>query len=224
MNIEQFKEYLDHAVPILETTEQAIYLYVVRHTLLEDKDNVLVSISNAAKNNAFGLGSRGGTMGISATRDKVYTLQEKGFVKVVDSTPAGLRLQAVLPSDVPSIKKIEKEVEAQIPLEKLDFYSDPVLRTKIREREGNRCFYSLQRITDENFTIDHVISRPEGQNTYNNLVATTKVMNTRKSNSKAEDFLRALFRDELLSETEFHERLKALEQLKAWELKPNVHG
>ena len=177
MNIEEFfKEYLDYAVPILETTEQAIYLYVVRHTLLEGKNNVLVSISNAAKNNSFGIGSRGGTMGISATRDKVYTLQEKGFVKVVDSTPAGLRLQAVLPSNVPSIKNIEIEAESKTPLEELDFYSDPVLRAAIREREGNRCFYSLQKITDENFTIDHVISRPEGQNTYNNLVATTKVM------------------------------------------------
>jgi len=225
MNIEHFlKEYLDYAVPTLETTEQAIYLYVVRHTVLENKENVLVSISNAAKTNAFGLGSRGGTMGISATRDKVYALQEKGFIKVVDSTPAGLRLQAVLPSDIPSIKSIEEEVESQTPLEELGFYSDPALRGKIREREGNRCFYSLQKITDENFTIDHVISRPEGKNTYNNLVATTKAMNNKKSNMSAEDFLRSLFRDDLLSESEFRKRLKTLEQLKAWELKPNVYG
>jgi len=191
---------------------------------VEGKDTVLVSISHAAKNNLFGLGSRGGTMGISATRDKVYTLQEKGFIKVVDSTPTGLRLQAIPLSDVPSIQKREQEAEELVPLEELDFYTDPILRTKIREREGNKCFYSLQKITDENFTIDHVISRPEGTNAYNNVVATTKVMNTKKSNMKAEDFLRALFREDLLSEAEFHERLKALEQLRAWELKPNVHG
>ncbi|MCW4014798.1 MAG: hypothetical protein NWF06_00330 [Candidatus Bathyarchaeota archaeon] len=191
---------------------------------MEGKDTVLVSISHAAKNNSFGLGSRGGSMGISATRDKVYTLQEKGFIKVVDSTPTGLRLQAVPLSDVPSIQKSEQEAEELVPLEELDFYTDPILRTKIRERECNKCFYSLQKITDENFTIDHVISRPEGTNSYNNVVATTKVMNTKKSNMKAEDFLRTLFRDDLLSEAEFHERLKALEQLRAWELKPNVLG
>ena len=223
MNIENFfKEYLDYAVPVLETTEQAIYLYVVRHTILENKDNVLVSISNAAKINSFGLGSRGGTMGISATRTKVYTLQEKGFIKIIDSTPAGLRLKAVLPSDIPSIKRVEEEENCQIPIEDMDFYSDPTLRSKIKERECNKCFYSFQKITDENFTIDHVISRPEGLNTYNNLVATTKAMNNRKSNMAAEDFLRVLFREEFLSENEFKERLTALEQLKSWELKPDI--
>jgi hypothetical protein len=162
-------------------------------------------------------------MGISATRDKVYTLQEKGFLKVIDSTPTGLRLQAILPSAIPFIKAIEEEKENEIPLEELDFYIDPILRQALREREGNRCFYSLQKITDENFTVDHVISRPDGKNTYNNLVATTKAMNNRKSNMSAEDFLRTLFRDDLLSEVEFQERLKTLQQLKAWELKPNAN-
>lgn len=221
MNPEDFfREYIDYAVPLLETTEQSIYLYIIRHTFMEGKDNILISISNAAKNNIFGLSGRGGTMGISSTRDKVYTLQEKGFVRVIDSTPTGLRLQAILPSDIPSIKKTACVSAHEIPLEELDFYSDPLLRIRIRERENNKCFYSLQKITDENFTVDHVISRPEGKNTYNNLVATTKAMNNRKSNMSAEDFLRTLLRENLLSEFEFKERLTALEQLKAWELKP----
>lgn len=110
MDTESFiKEYVDYVVPRLETIEQSIYLYVIRHTVLEGKDSVLVSISSSAKSNAFGLSGRGGTMGISATRDKVYTLQEKGFLKVVDSTPTGLRLQAILPSAIPFIKAIEEE-------------------------------------------------------------------------------------------------------------------
>ncbi len=219
-----FKEYIDYVIPKMETIEQSIYLYVVRHTLLENKENVLVSISSSAKSNAFGLSGRGGTMGISSTRDKVYTLQEKGFLKVVDSTPTGLRLMPVLPSEMPYIKEIEENVAAKIPLEELDFYTEANLRNSLREREGNRCFYSLQKITDENFTVDHVVSRPEGKNTYNNLVATTKAMNNRKSNMSAEDFLRSLFREDLLSESEFQERLKALQQLKVWELKPSING
>lgn len=225
MDIELFfKEYIDYVVPRLETIEQSIYLYAVRHTLLENKENVLVSISSSAKSNAFGLSGRGGAMGISSTRDKVYTLQDKGFLKVVDSTPTGLRIKAVFPSEIPSIKAIEEKMEAKIPLEELDFYTEPNLRQAIRAREGNRCFYSLQKITDENFTVDHVVSRPEGKNTYNNLVATTKAMNNRKSNMSAEDFLRTLFRDDLLSESEFQERLQVLQQLKAWELKPSING
>ena len=225
MNTEQFlKEYIDFVVPKLETIEQAIYLYVVRHTVFEDKDNVLVSVSSAAKSNIFGLSGRGGTMGISATRNKVYTLQEKGFIEIIDSTPTGLRLKAILPSQNASILAEEEAKEKAVPLEELDFYVVPELRQALRDREGNKCFYSFQKITDENFTIDHVISRPEGKNTYNNLVATTKAMNNKKANMPVQDFLRSLFREGLLSEAEFQERAAALEQLQAWELKPHVNG
>lgn len=225
MNTEQFfKEYVDFVVPKLGTIEQAIYLYVVRHTVFENKDDILVSISSAAKSNAFGLSGRGGPMGISQTRDKVYTLQEKGFIEVVDSTSMGLRLKAVLPSENPAVRAEEEIKEQAVPLEELDFYTVPELRQALRDREGNKCFYSFQKITNENFTIDHVISRPEGKNTYNNLVATTKAMNNKKANMAAKDFLRSLFRDGLLSESEFQERTTSLEQLQAWELKPNVNG
>ncbi|WP_299497226.1 HNH endonuclease domain-containing protein [uncultured Shewanella sp.] len=225
MNTEQFfKEYVDLVVPKLETIEQAIYLYVVRHTIFENKENILVSISSAAKSNAFGLSGRGGTMGISQTRDKVYTLQEKGFIEVVDSTSKGLRLKAVLPSENPAVRAEVDIKEQSVPLEELDFYAVPELRQALRDREGNKCFYSFKKITNENFTIDHVISRPKGKNTYNNLVATTKAMNNKKANMAAQDFLRSLYRDGLLSESEFQERTIYLEQLQAWELKPNVNG
>lgn len=225
MDTEQFlKEYIDFVVPKLETIEQAIYLYVVRHTVLEDKDNVLVNISNAAKSNIFGLSGRGGTMSISATRNKVYTLQEKGFIEVIDSTGRGLRLKTILPSQNATLIAKEETKEQAAPLEELDFYVVPELRQALRDREGNRCFYSFQKITDENFTIDHVISRPEGKNTYNNLVATTKAMNNKKTNMPAQDFLRSLFREGLLTETEFQERTVALEQLQAWELKPHINS
>ena len=225
MNTERFfKKYVDFVVPKLGTIEQAIYLYVVRHTVFENKDNVLVSISSAAKSNAFGLSGRGGPMGISQTRDKVYTLQEKGFIEVVDSTPTGLRLKAILPSENPAVRAEEEIKEQSVPLGELDFYTVPELRQALRNREDNKCFYSFQKITDENFTIDHVISRPEGKNTYNNLVATTKAMNNKKADMPAQDFLRSLFRDGLLSEPEFQERTIALEQLQACELKPSVNG
>ncbi len=211
-------------MPQLETTEQAIYLYVVRHSWLESKENVLVSISNAAKSNAFGIGSKGGTMGISATRTKVYSLEKKGFIQIVDSTHTGLRIKPILPWENPNIKRELETAELETPLEELDFYSDPLLRRAIRERENNRCFYSFQKITDENFVIDHVVSRPEGNNSYMNLVATTKSMNNKKNDMNADDFIRSLYRDGLLSEAELKERLQALEQLTNGELKPKING
>lgn len=152
-------------------------------------------------------------MGISATRTKVYSLQTKGFVQIVDSTHSGLRVKPILPWDHPDIKRREEISEASTPLEEFDFYSDPALRRAIRERENNRCFYSFQKITDENFVLEHIISRPQGNNSYMNIVATTKSMNNKNGNMKADDFLRLLYRDGLLSESELTDRLQALEQL-----------
>jgi len=217
-------DFVDLVVPNLDTTEQSIYLYAVRHSLIEGKGNVLVSISNAAKSNAFGLGNRGGTMSRYATRKKVYSLEQKGFIEVVDSTHSGLRIKPILPWDNPNIKKKIESKEIETPLEELDFYSDPVLRRSILKRENNCCFYSFRKITDENFVVDHVVSRPQGDNTYKNLVATTKSIHDKKGNMSAEDFVRALYRDGLLSEDELKDRLQALEQLKAGELKPIIDG
>ena len=225
MEIDKFlSEFVALVMPLLDTTEQAIYLYTIRHSVMHGKENVLISISSAAKRNAFGIGSKGGTMGISATRTKVYSLQTKGFVNIVDSTHRGLRVKPILPWDHSGIKRTEEISEASTPLEKLDFYSDPALRRAIRERENNRCFYSFQKITDENFVLDHILSRPQGNNSYMNIVATTKSMNNKKGNMKADDFLRLLYRDGLLSESDLTDRLQALEQLMDGELKPQVSG
>ncbi len=217
-------DFVDLVVPKLDTTELSIYLYVVRHSWLEGKESIIVSISNAAKSNSFGLGNKGGTMGISATRNKVYTLEKKGFVKVIDSTYSGLRIKPILPWDVPDLKRQSELDKEKIPMEKLDFYSDPFLRMAILKRENNRCFYSFQKITEDNFVIDHVVSKPNGDNSYMNLVATTKAMNSKKDNMTADDFLRVLYRDGLLSEDELTDRLDALERLKAGHSKPMIDG
>lgn len=225
MDVTRFlKEFVDLAIPYLDTTEQSIYLYAVRHCWLEGKESVLVSVSKAAKTNAFGLGNKGGTMGISATLQKVYSLAKKGFVEVIDSTHVGLRLKPILPWDNPNVRRKPDIVETSTPLEELDFYSDPVLRQSIRKRENNRCFYSFQKITDENFVLDHVVSKPHGDNTYKNLVATTKSINTKKGSMGAEDFIRFLYRDGFLSESELKDRLEALELLKTGQLKPIIDG
>ena len=225
MDIKEFiRDFVDLMVPKLDTTELSIYLYAVRHSWLEDKESIVVSISNAAKSNLFGLGNKGGTMSISATRNKVYTLEKKGFLKVIDSTHSGLRIKPILPWDIPELKKEIESKEEEIPLEEIDFYTDPSLRRAILKRENNRCFYSFHKITEDNLVLDHVVSRPQGNNSYMNLVATTKAMNSKKDNMNADDFLRSLYRDGLLSEDELKDRLQALESLKAGELKPIITG
>ena len=61
-----------------------------------------------------------------------------------------------------------------------------------------------------------------GDNGYKNIVATCHRCNSRKQGTLAEDFLRQLYRTNLLSEVEFAERLSALELLKDGKVVPNI--
>jgi hypothetical protein len=70
--------------------------------------------------------------------------------------------------------------------------------------------------------IEHVQSRPEGNNSYRNVVAACRECNNRKNDSSVEDWLRTLYREEFLGPMEFEERLSHLQQLRAGLLKPEI--
>jgi 5-methylcytosine-specific restriction endonuclease McrA len=93
----------------------------------------------------------------------------------------------------------------------------------ILKRENYRCFYTLEKLDEKNFVIDHVVSRPNGDNSYRNVVAASREANNRKGSTAADDFLRRLFRDGFLTASEMEERLLQLGRLKAGELKPPLN-
>jgi hypothetical protein len=73
--------------------------------------------------------------------------------------------------------------------------------------------------------IEHVLSRPEGNNNYRNLVAACVSCNNRKGNRLADEFLRGLYREGYLGTEEFEGRLSVLQLLRTGELKPTLnHG
>ena len=102
----------------------------------------------------------------------------------------------------------------------MDFFEIPENRLLILGRENHRCFYTLVALDKDNFVIDHVVSRPNGDNSYRNVVAASREANNRKGSMSAEDFLRKLFREGYLNEMELENRLLQFARLKAGELKP----
>jgi len=70
--------------------------------------------------------------------------------------------------------------------------------------------------------MEHVISRPNGDNSYRNIVAACRSCNNKKDDLLAEDFLRTLYRNSLLSEDELKDRLDYLTKLKRGELRPEI--
>lgn len=216
-----FVQFQDHLAPKLDTYEQAIYLYIFRKSRLLGVDEVTIGFKTARSRLATGIGEKGKPMSESSCYSRLSSLEEKGCIKVIRTNHAGRLLRLSLPSEIPGIIPPVAQ-EHVVDIEAMDFFGDPANRLLILKREDNKCFYTLQKLDKDNFIVEHVVSRPAGNNSYRNCVAASREANNKKGNTPAEDFLRRLFRGGYLNETEFQGRMQALAQLKDGQLKPCI--
>lgn len=218
-----FKEFQDYLAPRLDTYEQAIYLYVFRHSRLIGCEEAVIGFKSARRRMACGIGEKGKAMSESTASEKLQSLHEKGCIVILDSNREGRKIRLLLPSEMPGVV-VSDEPPKAIELEVLDFFTVEANRRRILEREARRCFYCLRQLTPDNYVIEHVVSRPGGDNSYRNVVAGCRQCNNRKDSSAAEDWLRTLYREGLLGATEFEDRVSHLERLRAGDLKPPGAG
>lgn len=218
---EFFISFQDYLAPKLDMYEQAIYLYVFRHSRLIGKEDVVIGFKSARTKLAFGIGKQGTPPSEAVVYEKLRSLQSKGCLTIVSSEQAGTRLKLHMPSEISGVIPEALSLE-QSDIELTDFFTVTENRLAILRRECGQCFYCLRKIDEKNYVIEHVVSRPEGGNSYRNLVAACRQCNNRKGPVSAEDFLRSLYREGLLSQPEFEGRLSHLERLKLGELKPGV--
>ena len=216
-----FAQFQDHMAPKLDVYEQAIYLYLLRHTHVEGRSETVVGFKSARKKLAFGIGKAGSAPSEAVVYEKLRALEQKGFVRVQSSERSGSRVHVFLPSQVAGLLPIATSA-ADLSLEDQDFFTVPENRKLVLEREGWRCFYCLAKLDENNHVIEHVVSRPEGSNSYRNVVAACRRCNNRKSDAPASDFVRTLYRDGILSGDELPVRLALLEKLLAGDYKPRV--
>jgi hypothetical protein len=216
--LEQFHDFL---APKLDTYEQAIYLYIFRHGRLLGLSEVTIGFKSARRKIAQGTGTSGSSISEHAVQKKLRGLEQKGCLKVLASERTGTRVRLFLPSEIPGLVPPASS-DAPEDIETIDFFEVRDNRALIFERENNECFYCQCKLTEMNRLIEHVVSRPEGNNSYRNVVAACRSCNNKKNALAAEDFLRQLFRQQRLSEAEFDGRLLALKSLRAGELKPSL--
>jgi len=165
--------------------EQAIYLYIARHTIVEGKVEATIGLKSARRKLAFGIGKAGTPPSERIIYDKLRSLESKECVKVLSSERSGIRI--VVPAEIPGLISVLSPAK-HVPPEELDFFSVPENRTRILEREGWQCFYCLAKLDQNNHVIEHVVSRPEGDNSYKNVVAACRRCNNRKDSALAEVF------------------------------------
>jgi hypothetical protein len=217
-----FEEYQDHLAPKLDTYEQAIYLYAVRHSRLVESNEVVIGFKSARRRMAMGLGQAGSPMSERAAYEKTRSLASKGLVKIVTSAHSGTRLSVFLPSEIDGIVPPARAPRGPRSLDDVDFFEEEEMRAAILSREGGRCFYCLRKLAKDDWVVEHVLSRPEGTNSFRNVVAACRTCNNRKGSTAARDFVRTLYREGLLSADELQQRQGALGLLEAGELRPDV--
>jgi hypothetical protein len=214
-----FTDFQDHLAPRLDTYEQAIYLYLFRHSRFIGLEEAIIGFKSARRRMACGIGEKGKPMSEGTAYEKLRSLEEKGCIRILDSTREGRQIRLLLPSEIPGV--IQPEDAAAPPdVEAEDFFDVAENRDRILFREQHRCFYCLRQLNGNNYVIEHVVSRPTGGNTYRNVVAACRQCNNRKGSADVEDWLRTLYRDGFLAEDDFRERLSHLERLRAGGLKP----
>jgi hypothetical protein len=167
----------------------------------------------------MGVGEGGKRMSEGTCSQKLQSLENKGCIKVVRTHHAGRHFRLFLPSEIQGVIPPPTQ-ERVVDIEAMDFFDDPANRLLLLKRENYQCFYTLQKLDKDNFIVEHVVSRPAGNNSYRNSVAASREANNKKGATSAEDFLRRLYRENILNESEFQDRIRTLAQLKDGLLKP----
>ena len=210
----------DKLVPILDSYEQAIYHYLFRHTHLEGKRQMIFSARTAEI--GFGSGHKTKQPSGKTRSDRLRSLEQKGCIKIVERSNKGILVEILLPDEIVTLHNLEASPE-DIDMEALNFFKDKRLLPCLLARESSRCFYTGRKISIENCYLDHVVPQARGgDNTYRNIVASCFDANSMKNDKPIEEFIRILYKTELISLQEFNALKERITNLQAGILKPDL--
>jgi CRISPR/Cas system Type II protein with McrA/HNH and RuvC-like nuclease domain len=140
----------------------------------------------------------------------------------VDTGWGGTKVSVALPEQILGPSAASGEAQ-RVDIETINFFAQERYRQAILNREGNICFYCMRKLSKENWALDHLVPQSAGGNdSYRNVVAVCHSCNSSKNAASAGDFLRRLYRSGRLNDTEFEQRLLAVDALKQGQLKPEV--
>lgn len=216
------QDIIDFAEPQMDVYEFAIYMYLVRHTRLIGKTEQVFGFKTIRKTMVIGVGEKGTPMSEGTCYGRLKSLEQKGFIKTLDSVFSGQRIKVFYPSEISGLVKEISTQPTIIDIEELDFFETAEYREKILERDEQKCFYCFKKLSNDGYVIEHVVSRPLGNNSYRNLVASCRTCNNKKDNLDVNDFIRKLYRDNIISDIELTTVTEKLERLKNGELKPKL--
>lgn len=195
--------------------ERVLYYRLLRETYLSGKESILISLPTLAA-----------SIGVSdwTIRRDIRSLAKKGCIVIDDRSRKGHFVRVLLPSHISSLATTNEE--PVVDLNALDFFTGRKYLSALLHREHDRCFYCLKSVSPESCVLDHANCQAnDGDNSFRNIVVSCHTCNSEKGSTDPSDFLRTLYRREVLSSTEFQDRLAVLQQLRNGELVPDLrHG
>lgn len=125
-----------------------------------------------------------------------------------------------LPSEIEPCRKLIEAEESDI-MEKptedhADYYTDPVRRLIVFDRDKRRCVYCLLELSEDSFVLDHLIPVYKGgTNRKFNLVAACEECNQRRSKKDQDpfEFLLSNYRSHLIKQDEYTEQKEYVESI-----------
>jgi HNH endonuclease len=197
----------------LDPWERVLYYHLLRHTRLKGQNSGMFAVAPLSK-----------AVGISdfKVRDVLRSLHRKGCARIEDRSRNGHLVAVLLPSEIPGLQRPSEEF-TPLDIESLDFFTERRYLAALLARENNMCFYCMKQLAEATCELDHLIPQAEKlDNSYRNIVAACHACNKSKGELAAPDFVRKLYREGVLNEKEFQQRLAAIVAVQASELVPNV--
>src|SRR5215470_20184368 len=133
-----WKQLDDDVVPQLKLSviDRAVYSYLLRHSHLEGKPRLHLTVAWLAN---------GTRLCVGTTRHSLHRLLDKGALRLVECRESGHVLHVRLPEEIRGVRvgKIAAPVRIvpDTKLEEMHFHQNRALRGAIHAREHGRCFY-----------------------------------------------------------------------------------
>lgn len=200
------RDVVDLLMPEIRPYETAIYIYMLRHSLIENgTQHVRVSrrgLQDGVIKSAYAGSTSGGRLAES-TSSSFKTVQNTLEALVAigalrEEGPAnrdGTLYRVMLPEEIDVCRRrretlIESAAYVASSESEADFYNVRENRAKIWERDHYQCRYCGNQLTRFTATLDHVRSvKDGGDNSYENLVTACLKCNSRKNHQLLGDFL-----------------------------------
>jgi len=213
INIELIVEIEDFIVPQLKLDigEVRLYYFFLRNTILENKELEIFSVARIAE-----------TLNCSknAVKPRLKSMQDKGIIDVIDSGWAGTKIKVFKPKEIKNIS-FDKLERNSINIEELDFFKNTNLRDSIFSLHGSMCFYCNKKLNSDNSALDHLVPQKlGGNNSYRNLVPCCHSCNSKKNDTIAVEYLRSVYRDDLISDIEFKDKVEKISKVEKGEYIP----